>query len=420
MGRLLNKIKQAQGLYKQSRGQGLSVKISVLILAYRVVNMFFNKFNIQEQMIQAELFDDCILPSDEVVANTAVPNLQSGQKLFIWALPRCTNIWGGGHYTLFRFIDFFAKKHNVKSIIFLYNYFDELRTAESLQDELNKAFSTDHFYVTGDIKTLPMCDAVIATTWQSAYFAKKIKAKEKFYFMQDYESFFYAAGTQALQANYSYSFGFRGVTGGNWLKNTFESYGHKAQAYIFSADRDIFYPANPKELVRDEVKRLFFYGRPSTPRRAYELGMVALEMIAKKYPNIEIVIAGLAGIAPPKFKCTLLGNLSLKATGELYRTCDIGIALSATNMSYLPVELMASGCPVISNEGPQVEWFCKNEHNALLVPPVPSAFLSAVTRLVESKSLRQTLAVNGRATIEETTWDKEMEKIYQYMSQPLG
>jgi glycosyltransferase involved in cell wall biosynthesis len=237
--------------------------------------------------------------------------------------------------------------------------------------------------------------------------------------MQDYESMFYPGGTQALQANYTYSFGFHGITGGHWLKKTYESYGSKAHAYIFSADRNIFYPEDSNHRVREQVKKIFFYGRPSTPRRAYELGIKALELISNHYPDIEILIAGHNTLAPPKFKCTLLGNLTLKQTGELYRTCDIGIALSGTNMSYLPVELMASGCPVVCNTGPQVDWYCKDGYNALLVDPVPTRFLTAVKKLVESRELRQSLVDNGRETIQKTTWDDEMEKVFQYIQHEI-
>ncbi len=417
MNKLTKNIKKTYALYSHSREQGLSVTSALLLIAYRITILFFRGRNIPEKIIQLDLFD--IAPTSPSNKATLSAKPASQQKLFIWVIPRTDNIWSGGHYTLFRFIIFFAKKHQVKNIIYVYDEFNGPQAINAFQEKLNTTFNTTHFHLTGEINQLPMGDAVIATTWISAYFARKIAAKEKFYFMQDYESLFYHAGTQALQANYTYQFGFHGITGGLWLKSIYESYGNQAQHYIFSADRDIFYPADPENLIRDEVKRIFFYGRPSTPRRAYELGMVALAMVAREYPHIEIVIAGLSGLSRPGFRCTLLGNLSLKETGDLYRTCDIGIALSATNMSYLPVELMASGCPVISNDGPQVEWFCKDQYNCLLTSPVPSDIFRAVKQLVESKALRQELAQNGLKTIQTTTWEQEMEKVYQYISHNL-
>lgn len=420
-------FKKTYKLFKKYRLNGASVLVSLLMVFCRISSFILTKYNVYENdavynvQEKGKEMKDSIEPAidfeiyDKSTNKVVITTKNPDQMTFIWFIPHCSNIWGGGHYTLFRFINYFTTKHNINSIISIYNAEDNELGVLELQNDLNKAFATDKFVLISDYKKLPDCDVAIATTWQSAYFAQNKEAAHKFYFMQDYESLFYPAGTPALQANYTYSFGFYGITGGNWLKSKYESYGYEAQAYVFSADRNIFYPPNTKAIVRDTVKRIFFYGRPSTPRRSYELGIKSLEMIAIQFPDIELVIAGLSGLITPRFKCTLLGNLSLKETGDLYRTCDIGIALSATNMSYLPVELMASGCPVISNFGEQVEWYCKDNYNSLLVAPVPSALLNAVISLIESKELRQKLVFNGLHTIEKTTWDNEMEKIYQYI-----
>jgi glycosyltransferase involved in cell wall biosynthesis len=464
---ILERLKQAKHCYLLARGKGRSVLGSLAFVIYKTTNLYFKRFNFESLQLSAGILDDRNENKNEnthkttnETINEAIneitneithenksendqqetkptptsylssvfdilsinnkPNMTTSektkQKTIIWVIPHCSNIWGGGHYTLFRFIDHFSKKDNIKNVIFLYDYQGQGKSIPELENELNKAFSTKKFKVIGDFNLLPPADIAIATTWQSAYYTLKMPASQKFYFMQDYESLFYAFGTQSIQANNTYTFGFKGITGGYWLRSIYESYGNTAQAYVFSADREIFYPANPEQPVRDTVKKIFFYGRPSTPRRAHELGIAALELVANYYPDIEIVIAGLSDMPPTPFKSTLLGNLTLKETGELYRTCDIGIALSATNMSYLPVELMATGCPVISNNGPQLEWFCQNQHNALLAAPTPSAIFQAVQELIDSKELRQKLAENGLQTIQKTTWSNEMDKIFDYVN----
>jgi glycosyltransferase involved in cell wall biosynthesis len=156
-----------------------------------------------------------------------------------------------------------------------------------------------------------------------------------------------------------------------------------------------------------------------TERRAFELGMNTLELVAKHYPEIEIVIAGLDGLNNPKFPCVLKGNLTLKETGELYRSCDVGLALSATNLSYLPVELMASGCPVVTNGGPQVEWFCKDKFNALIANPTPTSLFNAISDIIQDESLRERLISNGLKTTAERTWEDEIEKTYSYITENL-
>ncbi|MBU2753251.1 glycosyltransferase family 4 protein [Acidithiobacillus sp. CV18-2] len=339
-------------------------------------------------------------------------------KTFIWFVPDWTNVWGGGHYTLFRFANFFAAQ-NTRNIIYIYNNQRHL-SSRKLQSELDDALPECKLEVIVDPMLLPECTAAIASTWQSAFHVKAFPfAKTKFYFMQDYESLFYPFGTSSLQANSTYSFGFHGITGGTWLKSRYESHGGAAQSYLFAADKNIFYPSRSDNIVRPQVRRVFFYGRPSTERRCFELGMAALKKISEYYPDIEIIIAGLDLSHTPPFKATLMGNLPLIETGDLYRSCDIGIAFSATNLSYLPVELMASGVPVISNNGPQVEWLL-TEKNTCLVDPAPLAVFDAFKRLYDSYDIRQQLALDGLKTMSEISWDNEMSKIYSYVEKIVG
>ncbi|ESX03707.1 glycosyl transferase family 1 [Mesorhizobium sp. LSJC268A00] len=342
---------------------------------------------------------------------------RSDKPVFVWFVPDWSNVWGGGHFTLFRFAHHFSS-FGCHNIIYIYNN-ERHSNPKALQAELNEVFENCTLEVITDPKNLPKAYVALATTWQSAYHVRAFPfALNKFYFMQDYESQFYAYGTASMQANATYTFGFRGITGGGWLKSRYEAHAGKgtAQNYRFAADKTIFFPADPGGKVRSKVKRLFFYGRPSTERRCFELGMVALKKIADHYPDVEIVIAGLDLAMEPPFKATLLGNMTLAKTGELYRTCDLGMAFSATNLSYLPVELMQSGVPVISNNGNHIEWHCEHGKNAYLVDPAPQAVLDAFAALYDSRQLRQKLADGGLKTMEPITWDDEMTKIYEYVT----
>lgn len=356
----------------------------------------------------------------EAFGGSAVAPVSSSRvPTFIWFVPDWLNVWGGGHFTLFRFAQHFAKRGS-RNIIYIYNN-QRHSSPNYLQNELNNAFIGCQIEVVVDPKLLPKADAAIATTWQSAYHVRAFDhAANKFYFMQDYEGLFYAYGTASMQANATYGFGFVGITGGTWLKSCYEAHGGKAENYRFAADKLIFYPANIPALAREKVKRVFFYGRPSTERRCFELGMVALARIAAEFPDVEIIIAGLDLSQKPPFPATLLGNMTLAKTGDLYRTCDIGIAFSATNLSYLPVELMQSGVPVISNNGPHVEWHCKHLENAYLADPVPEAVCEAFRTLYYDRTLRQKLIDGGLATMQELDWESEMSRKFDYVVENLA
>lgn len=143
----------------------------------------------------------------------------SAKKTFIWFVPDWDNVWGGGHYTLFRFANHFSK-HDIENIIFVHNY--SKKTNKEAENEIKDALKDSNLKVITDIEDLKECDAAFATTWESAYSVKNFPyARKKFYFMQDYESQFYANGTQSMQTNNSYTFGFTGIKGGTWLKEIY-------------------------------------------------------------------------------------------------------------------------------------------------------------------------------------------------------
>ena len=51
-------------------------------------------------------------------------------------------------------------------------------------------------------------DAVIATSWQTVEMVKQAQGfKERFYFIQDYEPYFYARGSEAVLAEATYNRG---------------------------------------------------------------------------------------------------------------------------------------------------------------------------------------------------------------------
>jgi glycosyltransferase involved in cell wall biosynthesis len=399
---IVSKIVKGSGvLFKYLRANGLKKT-----LVNSLCRMFSDKPAAGVHVYEMELYlknsEIDICPQDK---NT-IP--------FVWYVPAWTNVWGGGHLTIFRFAHFLSKRGHV-SYIYVYN-----TTVEStlrLESDLQKAFPGNALVLILDPAHLPAAHIAFATTWDSAYqVIKTSKNEKKFYFMQDYESYFFAYGTESMQAIASYAFGFQGITGGSWLKRCYEQHGGKADNYVFSVDPQVFYA---KQDVGSPIKRLFYYCRPRTTRRAYALGVEILRQINKKYPDIEILIAGMDGLPPFDFPAKLLGNLTLAQTGELYRTCDVGIALSATNLSYLPVELMACGVPVISNNGPNVEWFCENLQDSLLCNPFPSCFIAALDRLIESPALRLSLVENGLKKIAQTTWEKEVEKVYAIIRESI-
>ncbi|MBK8352637.1 MAG: hypothetical protein IPL21_13480 [Saprospirales bacterium] len=82
-----------------------------------------------------------------------------------------------------------------------------------------------------------------------------------------------------------------------------------------------------------------------TPRRGVYLGLLALGELKKRMPEVEILIAGEDNSNMSiDFEVTNLGLLQLSQLHDIYKSVDLALVLSFTNLSLLPLELMASNC----------------------------------------------------------------------------
>jgi len=259
-----------------------------------------------------------------------------------------------------------------------------------------------YFPITADVELLSDnvkdCDALIATSWPTAYAVRSIEnTAQKFYFVQDIEYMFYPPGSAYEFARQTYQFGFRGITLGSWIANVLRSeFKMECSSFGFSYDRDAYASTGPRLLPAGK-KRVLFYARPETERRGFELGVLALSLVAKKMPDVEFVLVGF----PPQsldlpFPAIFPGVLPISELGPLYRSCDVALVLSHTNLSMLPLELMASGCAVVSNKGPNVEWLL-TEQTVQFAKPNPKSLAQAVVELLDSETLRLRKVEAGQA-----------------------
>ncbi|HEY5222169.1 MAG TPA: glycosyltransferase family 1 protein [Microbacteriaceae bacterium] len=191
-------------------------------------------------------------------------------------------------------------------------------------------------------------DAVIASNWESAYASYRHGADAKrLYFVQDFEASFYAAGSDHALAENTYRFGFHGLTAGRWLARALQrDYGMSCDSYDFAVDTAVY--RNINSTRRTEI---VCYVRPPTPRRATEFSLLVLREVHRLRPDITINLVGwdMSGYAVP-FPFVNHAAVSVAVLNAIYNRCAAGLALSLTNMSLVPMELMASGCVPVVND----------------------------------------------------------------------
>ncbi|MEH6518553.1 MAG: glycosyltransferase family 4 protein [Halioglobus sp.] len=351
--------------------------------------------------VYAEPFGDTA-ETDNNVINWVIPEFQVGS---------------GGHLNIFRVI----KKLEDLGFVCRINIDGETHftSAKEARDCVRENFFPIEAEVSIGRDGLLPAAATFATGWDTAYTVRDFRGSgKKYYFVQDFEPDFFALGSEAVFAENTYRFGFRGITAGDWLAEKLRSeYDMETSSFGFSYDHELYKP-HPR--LHPEKKRVFFYARPVTPRRGFELGILTLNQIHQQNPDIEFVLAGwdLSGVHLP-FPCLSAGVVSLEELPDLYSQCDVALVLSLTNLSLLPLEAMACGCAVVSSRGANAEWLL-NDDVVKFADLTPEALSTAILDLFAAPEELASLKRRGLSYSQSTSWETEVDKIAAVIREDLG
>lgn len=274
----------------------------------------------------------------------------SSQLSIAWIMPP-PGKGSGGHLNIFRFIKYLEEGgHNCS----IYLYVDGPHsTIQAIKEIMGDSYpktkaATNMRWIEQD-DTLMDADGIFCTSWETAYASYNLASKAKrFYFVQDFEPYFYPRGGMYALAENTYRLGFYGITAGGWLKKKLsEEYKMSTTSYDFGADSQLYRYENT-----GERKEIFCYVRPYTERRGFELTILALDIFHKSHPEYKINLVGwdVSGYNIP-FPYTNPGILEVSQLSELYNKCAAALVLSFTNMSLLPLELLRCGTLPVVNDG---------------------------------------------------------------------
>jgi O-antigen biosynthesis protein len=275
------------------------------------------------------------------------------------------------------------------------------------------------------IENVPSADYAVASLWTTAYAVLKLRnVALKFYMIQDYEPLFYPAGSTYAQAELTYRFGFYGIANTQALYDIYsKEFGGTAVVLTPNVDASVFYPG--PSLPETSPKRLFYYARPGTPRNNFELALAALKKVKSKLgSSVDIICAG-AQWNPADFglenTVTAIGMLPYAETGDLYRSCHVGLAMMMTpHPSYLPFEMMACATLVVANYNKSNQWFLKHKENCLIAQPTATCLAETlVDALVNYESYAQ-LRKSAADTIEanHSNWPRALGLVTKFIHQP--
>ena len=342
--------------------------------------------------------------------NNSSPN----QLQIHWVIPNFTRGLGG-HMTIFRTIDYLERcGHDCTIWVHSEIKGDKPSRLSSLHKRvIDQSFiklKTDQVYMLGntndDLERVSG-DVVIATDRMSAYPVLGMqKFAKRFYFVQDYEPFFFAKGTSTVLTEQTYrsNHEFACICASPWLKNMMIEQGNPAISFPLAVDTDTYYQS--KEIKRSK-NTIAFYVRRSTPRRLYQLGLLALRALFDLGDSFEIITFGenyLPDLGIP-VKITHAGILNSESLSKLYQRSTAGLVLSGTNYSLVPNEMMACGLPVVDIDAPHTR-LSYTSNTAILAQPNPEALAAALSQLLNDDVLREQATITGLTATKGLTWDQ--------------
>lgn len=349
-------------------------------------------------------------------------------KSITWFIPDFHHPYYGGINTILRFANYFKEYKGVRNRFIVLGDVLPKKISTLIGEAFPSLREEEVFPLLSEkqLHNLKSSDAAISTLWSTAYPLLKFnKVKRKFYFLQDFEPSFYPAGTTNAQAEATYRFNFYGIANTVTIHDIYtRRYGGKAGYFSPCVDIKIFYPTSEQRPPGNPFK-IFFYGRPGHPRNGFELGIVSLRKIKNRFgKKVTIVTAG-DNWQPEEFGLEgivdNLGLLDILDTATLYRTCDVGLSMMFTqHPSYIPLELMASGCLVVTNENSASKWLLKHNENSLLSAPSASCLAETIELGLTNIPLRTKIIKNAvnQVRTHYHDWRSEMEKVYRFMCQP--
>jgi O-antigen biosynthesis protein len=353
-------------------------------------------------------------------------------KRLLWFIPAFENPFYGGIFTILRFAEYWHSQKSVQNLFAICGSTEREQAAARIRLLYPDLRDSDVFILShgNAAAALPAVDASICTLWTTPYYAVHHTAvARRFYLIQDFEPAFYKAGSASAVVESTYRMGLYGIANTISLKKTYENeYGGKAIHFTPCVDDKVFYPSDDRSR-RNPLGPwvVFFYGRPGHARNCFELLSAAMKQLKQWLgERVRIVSAGsewnpvdygLHGIVEN------LGTLAFEDSARLYRECDIGVVMMLTrHPSYIPLELMASGCLVVSNLNSWTSWLLKDRENCLLTCATAVSVAETVRMGLLDTRLRQKLTETALELIraQYLDWPSQMDNVYSYLCDPEG
>lgn len=340
----------------------------------------------------------------------AVPGMAERERLRLALVIPPFSRGSGGHNTLFQILTRLERRGHTCSV-WLADYHNESRHIWPgvLRHDIRDFFAPLQGPVYKGFDAWQGADVAIATGWQTVHAALGLEnCRARAYVVNDHEPEFFAASTERLLAEDTYRHDLHCIAASPWLRDLLiERYGASADAFELGVEGEIYRPLEV-ERASDTV---IYYARHVTPRRAVPIGLMALEELHRRLPEVRIVLFGANKPLHAAFPYEHLPVLAPPQLARLYSEATAGLCLSMTNFSLMPKEMLACGLPCVELAGVSAESIFGAEGPLELAPLEPHAIADALERLIVDRERSQRLSRDGIEFVASHTWDRATDEV---------
>lgn len=257
-------------------------------------------------------------------------------------------------------------------------------------------------------------DKCVATLWSTYdFFEVYGKIKNRYYFVQNYETDFYQPGeTFRIRANKTYcsALPVQAITISRWCENWLrEKYHTEARFAPNGIDTKIFYSI-PRD-YSGKIRILIEGNSEDYYKNVDESFKIVEKLDSDKY---EIWYMSYLGKPKDWYRVDkFFHKVPYTQVADIYRQCHILLKSSLLeSFSYPPLEMMSTGgCVVVAPNGGNIEYLRDRENCLLYQPGSYQDAIACIEEITCDKDMREQLIAGGIATGQTRAWENVRKQI---------
>ena len=275
---------------------------------------------------------------------------------------------------------------------------------------LDRRVKCEHAFRFCNSKTLKIHGAkFVATAIETSFELagiRQIETKDKFYFIQDFESW---NGNTTEDVYVSYRFPLKKIVISAWLQEEVQKVGEDCVLIPNGFDFDYFKLSNSIE-KRSPYEIAMLYHKADRKRCVDSIN--ALKIVKQKIPQLHVTMFGTPDKPDLPEWFSYYQSPDKETHNKIYNTASVFVAASESEGFGLTVgEAMICGCAVACTDNGGFSMMVSNDRTGLLSPVYDCQRLAEnIIKLIENNDLRIELAKSGNEFIQQFTWERTYEK----------